>query len=528
MKKAFIFIVAAAGFMALSFSPSLDGRATVAPAGELPQGMFAKTVGYLPGDSLTVTNLAGHNTIDILVVGSLDPSQGVAISLSPEAANALGIKAGSDAMVKLTRRTGMMDEVVTGSAVITPSDSAVAKTPTADKADTKEDTASFTEPDDSAVPNPPETATPPAEDAVAIAPAVVPNTEKDETAAEDTSAGDTLASEDKPALAENTPAAENTASEELPPVEDAVPAESAIAAQKVIPVMTPPVEGAKDSSIPESPVSETPVAESGVSKSPVTEYTECSVTESAPLAAKTETPNEYKEYTADTAIESNPVAAQKEVPHKETAPYNTTAERDAALYEKAQSAPIIAAVPAPVEETTAVKERENTPVCEKEASTPVEETVAVKEDKVLPPPDEEAPYAPIVLVPAEPKTPPEKEESAPVAEKKEKEESAPVVAIHAPPAVESTPKLDDIESLTKNSIGALEKGAYYVQFATFAKRSNTKEALQRYGKAYPMVFVPNKKSMQALIGPLTVDEYGAVLERFKSDGFKDAFLRKIK
>lgn len=527
MKKAFIFLVAAAGFMALSFSPSLDGRATVAPAGELPQGMFAKTVGYLPGDSLTVTNLAGHNTIDILVVGSLDPSQGVAISLSPEAANALGIKAGSDAMVKLTRRTGMMDEVVTGSAVITPSDTAVAKTSTADKAGTKEDTASFTEPDDSAVPNPPETATP-AEDTAAIAPAVVPSIEKGEPKGEDTSAGDALASEDKPALAENTPAAENTASEELPPVEDAVPAESAITAQKVIPVMAPPVEGAKDSGIPESPISETPVAESGVSKSPVTEYTEYSVTESAPLAVKTETPKEYKECTADTAIESNPLAAQKEVPHKETAPYNTAAERDAALYEKAQSAPIIAAVPAPVEETTAVKTPEKEPVCEKEASTPVEETVAVKEDKTLPPPDEEAPYAPIVLVPAEPKTPPEKEESAPVAEKKEKEESAPVIAIHAPPAVESTPKLDDIESLTKNSIGALEKGAYYVQFATFAKHSNTKEALQRYGKAYPMVFVPSKKSMQALIGPLTVDEYGAVLERFKSDGFKDAFLRKIK
>ena len=33
---------------------------------------------------------------------------------------------------------------------------------------------------------------------------------------------------------------------------------------------------------------------------------------------------------------------------------------------------------------------------------------------------------------------------------------------------------------------------------------------------------------QMLVGPLTMDEYAVVLERFKSYGFKDAFLRKIK
>ena len=31
-----------------------------------------------------------------------------------------------------------------------------------------------------------------------------------------------------------------------------------------------------------------------------------------------------------------------------------------------------------------------------------------------------------------------------------------------------------------------------------------------------------------LIGPLSVDEYGTVVARFKSYGFKDAFIRKIK
>ena len=41
--------------------PSLDGRAVVAEDGEMPKGLFARTIGYLPGDSVTVTNPANGN-----------------------------------------------------------------------------------------------------------------------------------------------------------------------------------------------------------------------------------------------------------------------------------------------------------------------------------------------------------------------------------------------------------------------------------------------------------------------------------
>ena len=64
-----------------SFSPSLDGRAMVAEEGEFPEGLFAKTVGYLPGDVISVTNISGNATVDILVIGALDPSEGVAIMI---------------------------------------------------------------------------------------------------------------------------------------------------------------------------------------------------------------------------------------------------------------------------------------------------------------------------------------------------------------------------------------------------------------------------------------------------------------
>ena len=101
-----------------SFSPSLDGRAVVAESGTLPEGYFAKTVGYLPGDSIIVSNLASEKTLDILVVGSLDQSEGVAILLSPEAAAELGIVKDSNVIVKITKRSGQLDEAVSGTAVI--------------------------------------------------------------------------------------------------------------------------------------------------------------------------------------------------------------------------------------------------------------------------------------------------------------------------------------------------------------------------------------------------------------------------
>jgi len=111
---AFIFI---ASVFATS-KPSLDGRAVVADEGVLPRGLFAKTVGYLPGDSVSVTNPATGVTINVLVLGSIDPSTGVAILLSPEAADKLFITPNVNVQVKITKRTGLLDETAAGSAVL--------------------------------------------------------------------------------------------------------------------------------------------------------------------------------------------------------------------------------------------------------------------------------------------------------------------------------------------------------------------------------------------------------------------------
>ena len=81
-----------------------------------------------------------------------------------------------------------------------------------------------------------------------------------------------------------------------------------------------------------------------------------------------------------------------------------------------------------------------------------------------------------------------------------------------------------------SSLSDLEKGKYYVQIAMLGSEDNIRSTIKKYGKQYPITLVPlaSGKGYQFLIGSLNMDEYGTVLNRFKSYGYKDAFLRRIK
>ena len=82
----------------------------------------------------------------------------------------------------------------------------------------------------------------------------------------------------------------------------------------------------------------------------------------------------------------------------------------------------------------------------------------------------------------------------------------------------------------KDSLKDLESGKYYVQIASLREQSNIDAILNKYAEKYPIVLVPltSGKAYQVLVGPLNINEYGMIMERFKSYGFKDCFLRKIK
>ena len=408
--------------------PSLDGRAVVADSGTMPRGLFARTVGYLPGDSVTVTNPATGSSVDVLILGAIDPSEGVAILLSPEAAEGLRIKPNSNVQVKLTKRAGSLDENASGSAVLSEGDdiTEIEESPAEAEDETVEETPAESEPE-------PETA----EEAPAEEVEETPAVPEEEAPAE--------AIEEVPAVPEELPEApaEETPAEvvEETPVEEIAPREESEPLQPVIEEVPP---------IPEEKLEK--------------------VEEEAPAEE-----------------ESEPLQPVILVPAEE---------------EKAEDAPVEEELPAGIE---------------------AEPEVAAEEEVDS--------YQPIILVPAEPNPPVVEEapveESAPVAEEE------PVVAPEPVPApvVEEKPVVsNDWSNYVVPSLKNLRSGYYYVQIASLSNTENIKSIVDKYSAKYPIVLVQNasKSAYQVMVGPLTIDEYGSVVEKFKAYGFKDAFLRKIR
>ena len=522
MKKIFAIVctVLFCGLIFTSFSPSLDGRAVVAEDGVMPQGVFARTVGYLPGDSISVTNLAKKTTVDILVIGALDPSEGVAILLSPEAASLLGLEKGGNNVVKITKRSGQLDETVSGTAVIGDS---IEQEPAA------EETYSA-----------PETSVPAVEDEPEVE--TVPVVEETSESPED------LISEETPA-GEEVEAPLETVSESEPvysPVEEA---------SVFVPEGNTSSEPAVDELFEEITATEEPEV---VEKLPETEPFEETVTEEP--AEEIESERIEDEFPADEMSEETPAGAEvisDEVPAEavyegqvETSvpdedcislePYSEEIpDGEEADVEKAES-DILSDIPAESAVVSETLEDDESPVLEEsvspdELSELAPEVVVTEENAPAEELSEEVAeeYEPIVLVPSEPNPPVQKSAVEPEPEV-EVLESVPVEAEIASPSAKPAKKAAsdgyNFDKYTIPSLKNLKSGKYYVQIGVYGDKANIKAIIDTYAGKYPVTLVPlaSGKATQVLIGPLSVDEYGTVLNRFKSYGYKDAFLRKIK
>ena len=476
MKKITLFILTifTVGTLFAAARPSLDGRAVVAEGGTMPKGLFARTVGYLPGDSVTVTNPATGSTIDVLILGAIDPSEGVAILLSPEAADGLRIKPDSNVQVKLTKRSGSLDENANGSAVISEGED---ETP-----------------------------------AVTEVPAV----------AEETPAKNEVAVEETPAAAEKEPVeeipvvAETPAVEEVPVVAEEEPVEETLVVAEKTDEKVPVEEEAVEETavIAEKPVEEVPVvvaAEPVVEEQPAKdEVVPETVYEELPPLPKDEKLQKVvvvklEEEEPKLESETESLAAVEEIPASEV---NAEAEQPVAL-EEIPAAETVAESEQPVE-------IEEIPGVETEPVVVLNETPVEEENTDA--------YQPIVLVPAEP--------NPPAAEELTVEESTPVaVELEAAPVKEEAPKVvvsNDWTNYVVPSSKNLRRGSYYVQVASLGNTDNIKSFVDKYSAKYPVVLVRNSSTYQVMVGPLNIDEYGAVGEKFKDYGFKDSFVRKIK
>lgn len=482
------------GTLFTSFSPSLDGRAIVAEEGVLPQGLFAKAFGYLPGDSISVTSLSSKESVDILVIGALQSKEGIAILLSPEAAVALGISKTTNNVVKITKRSGQLDEAVVGTAVIGSAAEDFASYDNSEETDDEDEEVAEEFID---------------EDSVNFAVAAESKVEETPVDSEAVEADVEYISATEPeaeeVVAEVEQADEITGEKVVAEVEKA----DETTGEKDVVVITPTEEAAEEDSLPEEAVAAAPEAEEKSAEEVVEELVE-----------------DEEEVIAEEYVEADDLYDFDDETEKVAAPFDEALNEDYDAVKPAEDA--VAAVEkaeeSETEKTSETLEEEVIAEAFDESKVAAEEDAVVAETEKTSDTDEDESYEPIVLVPAS--------ANPPVAEEKNVDDAETAASVEetAQPVVSTASDSFNFDKYIVSSLSDLEKGKYYVQIAMLGSEDNIRSTIKKYGKQYPITLVPlaSGKGYQFLIGSLNMDEYGTVLNRFKSYGYKDAFLRRIK
>ena len=449
----------------------VEGVIEVADEGKFPAGHFGQAAGYLPGDSIFVSNPATGVTLQFLNLGTLDSAEGVAVLLSKESAKTLGLDQEKNVRCKLNMRYGSFDESVVGQAVIDESDAA--------RMNDKKENAELAKADVEV----------PAEEKAAEPVAV------EEIPAETVEA---VAAETVEAVAEETvPAAGVPLIEEEEIAEETVEDIPAETEEAVAVAVESEEEIIEDYEMDDEDFAGTKKAVEAPSPAEIAEVEE-------------EKENTAEEIVTEEAVTEKAVTEEavteeiiaEEVPAEETIAEEVPAEE--------KTAPVVEESVLAEVETKAVEE-EN--VAEDEEYAPI---VLVPTEKVVP---ETTPAETVEIE----STMSSREETAvsvvPVAE------SAAENKIEVAETRTASPKTS-FEKYIVESESLLPKNRWYVQIASYGNVGNIEKTVSKYSK-YPLNLIPNGKgAYRVIVGPLNEDEYASVLKKFKAFGFKDAFLRK--
>ena len=480
MKKVFLafFVAVFCVFLIGASKPSLDGRAIVADSGELPSGLFAKSPGYLPGDIVVVTNPQTNISIEVMVFGSFDATEGIAIVLSPEAAKELYISKGSNVIVQVTKKSDAYSEKTILSKTL--ENYVPETTPEMDEMLSEKELEELIEEnniEDSL------------EEEVEIQEEDILFVEDVEIVEEELVAE--VIPEESEIVAE--PVEEELVAEVIPeeseivaePVEDelvaeVIPKETEIVAEPVEEELVAEVIP-EESEIVAEPVEDELVAEEDLSKIPQTlpDWSEERPIPDFGFSDENTDSESSEEFIAemDRGIEDEPA-----VETTEDTEIITTEE--VALIPTEPKPPVFTIIPVPVEEEIL----EDDSILEEPEVIFVEE---VDEEKI----------SDVEIIP-------ETRNIIPVED---------VVEI----------VVEEVVKPSLNIVEKLESEKYFVQIATYSKVENVEKILSTYGNNYPIVcYQPSGRSdYQVMIGGLNKDEYAIVLERFRKAGYKDAFLR---
>jgi cell division septation protein DedD len=110
--------------------------------------------------------------------------------------------------------------------------------------------------------------------------------------------------------------------------------------------------------------------------------------------------------------------------------------------------------------------------------------------------------------------------------------------IESPPPSPSARSAPAQPSVSQNSppfkaplISSLERGKWYVQIGLYSRADHVQDAINRVGKASPVVIqnvgTDTKPMFRVLLGPFSQSESKTMLQRFKNNGY-EAFIRNEK
>ena len=470
MKKiSLVLLVVLMAFTFLGASkPSLDGRAEVANYGELPAGLFAKSPGYLPGDTVIVTNPQANISIEVMVFGSFDATEGIAIILSPEAAKELYITKGSNVIVQVTKKSDAYYENTILSKTL-------------------------------------ET--------------YIPETDVD-AESEALLQDPVFAELVKESIAEEVEAVENP-EEVVIPMEDIL-FEEILATEEEIPeevIAEEVVEEIPEEVIVEEIVEEIPeevIAEEVVEEIPEEVIAEEIVEEIPEEIIAEEVVEEIpEEVIAEEDLSKIPQtlpdwSEERPIPDFGFSDENTDSET---------SEEFIAEMTRGIEDEPAVETTEEVALVPTEPKPPVFTIIPVPVEEEILEDDSIFEEPEVIFV----------EEVDEVEDKQENSESEEVLVFLDAKMIlnEDVLEIEEVVYSAVKPVNSLPEDKYYVQIATYSKYENMEAVVKKYGKNYPIVvYQPSGRSdYQVMIGGLNKDEYAIVLERFRKAGFKDAFLR---
>ena len=459
MKKSIaLWVLSLCASLIFAASFEIEGKAVIAQVDEMPEGLFAKTVGYLPGDCLNVTNQKTGNTCELLILGAIDPAEGIAVLLTPEAASSLNVSKNDDIQVSVTKRSGELDDIFIGKAIIASgsqlnfeadnpkvpvlTDDVEESTELMVSNDSIEDSESTVSQDSFEMDLQNITMKSPAEEGYKSQEEPV-ESEVHEVVIKDGEDVQKDVQEDvKPEIAEAEPVESEVQEVVIPEPEESI-------AQ----------ENQQETELKEEVVDDLIAAEDGIEET-VEEDPKIAVSEDEMIFATDDV------VVPDPVPDSTPVAN---------------------VQDKSEYEPII--LPQ-LQDSLAVSET-------------VPEVEEITEEEPVAEPEVLVPSTPIVIAPVPVSTEPESR-------------------------VASNSNNSLLQKHLVESLNLLSKDKYYIQIAIMGDVSNIDTLLAKYSK-YPLIAVPRTgREYMILAGPCSEDEYGSLLAKFKSFGFKDAFVKRLK